>query len=63
MCQLCFVLTMLAQNRTITGTVNDQNGQPVANASVVVKGTTLGTVTNEVGTFSISVPASATTPP
>ena len=61
LCQLCIVFSMLAQNRTITGTVNDQNGQPVANASVVVKGTTLGTVTNEAGAFTISVPASATT--
>jgi len=55
------VFTLLAQNKVITGTVLDQNGQPVANASVVVKGTTVGTVTNTQGFYSISVPTSATT--
>src|SRR5690606_35038498 len=61
LCQLCVVFTLVAQNRMISGTVNDQNGQPVANASVVVKGTTIGTVTNEAGAFTLSVPTSATT--
>jgi TonB-dependent SusC/RagA subfamily outer membrane receptor len=60
LCQLCIVFTLLAQNKTITGTVTDQNGQPVSNASVVVKGTTVGTVTNTEGVFTLSVPASAT---
>lgn len=44
-----------SQSRTITGSVIDENNKPVANASVIVKGTTNGTVTNENGEFSITV--------
>jgi len=48
--------------RTVTGVVKDDSGKPVADASVVVKGTTLGTTTDAKGAFSISaVPASAKT--
>jgi TonB-linked SusC/RagA family outer membrane protein len=42
-----------AQNNTITGKVENENGQPVVGASVVVKGTTTGTATNSNGGFSI----------
>lgn len=54
---LCSLL-MLAQ-RTITGKVTDDKGNPVANASVLVKGSTKGTTTKADGTYSIDVPASA----
>jgi len=48
--------------RTVTGVVKDDNGKPVADASVVVKGTVLGTTTDTKGAFTInSVPASAKT--
>ena len=49
-----------AQNRAIRGTVVDQNGVPVIGASVIVDGTTIGTVTDMDGNFSLSVPAGAT---
>lgn len=39
-----------------TGTVTDQNGQPLPGVSVIVKGTTIGTVTDANGNYSISVP-------
>src|SRR5690606_7091986 len=52
---------LLAQQRTITGKVTDDSGSPVANASVVVKGTTIGTVTRQDGTYTLQVPANATT--
>jgi hypothetical protein len=48
-----------AQNRTITGQVVDDKGSGIANASVVVKGTSVGTVTNVNGSFSLSVPSNA----
>ena len=48
-----------AQNKTVAGKVMDENGAPVINASVVARGTTTGTSTNEKGEFSLSVPASA----
>lgn len=54
---LCSLL-MLAQ-RTITGRVTDDKGNPIANASVLVKGTTKGTTTKTDGSFSIDVSASA----
>jgi len=51
-----------AQTRNVTGTVIDEYGDPVIGASVLVKGTTLGAVTNLDGQFTINnVPASATT--
>ncbi|MCO5237212.1 MAG: TonB-dependent receptor [Chitinophagaceae bacterium] len=42
-----------AQTKTITGTVIDEQGSPVANASVMVKGASTGTKTDESGNFSI----------
>ena len=47
--------------RTITGIVNDQTGQPMVGASVVVKGTSKGVVTDLDGKYSLEVPANATT--
>ena len=43
--------------KSVTGTVHDATGVAVANASVTVKGTTVGTSTDENGTFSLIVPA------
>jgi hypothetical protein len=41
---------------TITGTVRDQNGNPIPGATISVPGTTIGTATDLDGKFSISVP-------
>jgi TonB-linked SusC/RagA family outer membrane protein len=49
------VQSLLAQNKTLTGKVTDNNGAPVAGASVMVKGTDNGTFTAQDGTFSLSV--------
>lgn len=46
--------SMLAQ-RTVTGTVSDQNGDPLLGASILVKGTTTGTITDIDGAYSINV--------
>lgn len=56
---LLLSMQLLAQNRTITGRVTDANGAPIPNASVQVKGTTVGTITGSDGTFSLAVPATA----
>lgn len=50
-----------AQNKTVTGKVTDGSNAPLAYVTVSIKGTTLGTLTKEDGTFSISVPPTATT--
>ncbi|MEP6628361.1 MAG: carboxypeptidase-like regulatory domain-containing protein, partial [Ginsengibacter sp.] len=58
---LFFTGQLMAQNRTITGTVVDGLENGVSNVSVVVKGTTIGTTSNENGAYSLSVPSSTKT--
>jgi TonB-linked SusC/RagA family outer membrane protein len=41
----------------IKGKVTDENGNPVAGANVIVKGTNEGTTTNEIGEFELSTSA------
>jgi len=48
---------MMAQ-RTVTGVVADGSGEPLIGANVLVKGTTLGTITDIDGSFSLEVPDS-----
>lgn len=45
-----------AQNRQISGTVKDSNGEPVIGAAVLVPNTTNGTSTDVDGRFTFSVP-------
>ncbi len=49
------------QKREISGSVKDTKGLPLPGVSVVVKGTTTGTVTDNDGKFSFTVPADAKT--
>ena len=42
-----------AQQKTISGTVNDENGAPLPGATVVVDGTTRGVTTDFDGNFSM----------
>ncbi|MBN9349778.1 MAG: SusC/RagA family TonB-linked outer membrane protein [Chitinophagaceae bacterium] len=44
-----------AQQRRVTGTITDSKSAPVSNASVMLKGTNVGTTTDAGGNFSISV--------
>ena len=44
-------------NVTVSGTVVDENGEPILGAGVVVKGTTNGTTADLDGRFSLTVPA------
>lgn len=44
-----------AQNRTISGVVKDDTGQPVPGASVTIRGTGLGVAADNAGAFKISV--------
>ena len=50
---------MAVQARVISGTVKDATGETIISASVVVKGTTLGTVTDFDGNYSLDVPDDA----
>jgi hypothetical protein len=49
------------QQREITGKVTDTSGEPLPGATVMVKGTTIGTVTDANGNFSLRIPANAQT--
>jgi TonB-dependent starch-binding outer membrane protein SusC len=55
------VYTALSQSRTITGKVSDENGNPVVNATVQLKGMNQGTTTGPDGNFSLSVSGNART--
>ncbi len=61
----CFILSMglaIAQTTKVKGVVLDDSGEPIAGASVMVKGNTaIGTVTNIEGVFNLDVPTSAKT--
>lgn len=58
MCGLAlFTMQVLAQSRTVSGKITNEQGVPIPNASVIIKGTTVGTTTNADGAFSLSVPA------
>ena len=48
------------QQSRISGTVVDAQGEPIPGASVIVKGTTTGTMTDATGVFTLSVRTGAT---
>ncbi|HPF52327.1 MAG TPA: TonB-dependent receptor [Draconibacterium sp.] len=51
------VCTIYAQAKQITGTVtSSDDGSPIPGVSVVIKGSSLGTITNADGEFSLNVP-------
>jgi TonB-linked SusC/RagA family outer membrane protein len=49
------------QKREISGTIKDSKGLSLPGVSVVVKGTTVGTITDTNGKFTLSIPADANT--
>jgi len=63
---LCFVLMMVvgitclrAQDRQISGKLQDEQGQAIAGANVVIKGTSRGTTTGATGEFQLTVPGAS----
>lgn len=59
----CFsIATVMGQQRTISGKVTiAENDKPLPGASVVVQGTTVGTSTDEQGSFQLDIPSDADT--
>jgi len=49
-----------AGSRTITGTVVDQNGEPVLGAGILILNTTVGTISDLDGSFTLNVPEGIT---
>ena len=63
-CLFIAVGLVTAQTQTVTGNVtSEEDGQPVVGATILVKGTTIGTVTDIDGNFTLpnNVPSSAKT--
>ncbi len=55
---LCSNLLLLAQNKTVSGTVTEEDGTPLAGVTVTLQGATkTSATTNKDGKFSIQVPA------
>ncbi|WP_293011209.1 TonB-dependent receptor [Mongoliibacter sp.] len=61
-CSMLFLITLLlygnqaqAQVTNITGTVTEENGEPIIGATIQLKGTAIGTVTDLDGSYSIEV--------
>ncbi|GAB3415714.1 SusC/RagA family TonB-linked outer membrane protein [Niabella aquatica] len=52
----CMAMLSHAQQRTVSGTVTDEQGAPLAGVSYIVKGTNTGGVTTASGAFSVAVP-------
>lgn len=50
-----------AQGRTITGKVIDEQGEAIPGVSILVKGTTTGTITDVNGDFTLNLPTNAQT--
>ena len=55
----CFSI-LKAQNLSLKGSIKDESGSGLPGASIVVKGTTLGVVTDNEGNFSLEAPKGGT---
>lgn len=54
---LLAISQLAAQTRKITGRITNAAGAPVPNASVLIRGTSAGTTSDETGSFTLTVPA------
>ena len=51
---LCMALTLFGQTQTITGSISDENNNPIAGANILIKGKVTGTVSSAEGTFELT---------
>lgn len=54
-------LSAMAQTKAVTGTILDENNQPVSGATISVKGTQTATLSGDDGSFNLTVPANTKT--
>ncbi len=52
---LFFLITIVVASAQVTGTVTDASGEPLIGATIVIKGTSDGTITEVDGTYSLNV--------
>ena len=53
---LCGALTTLLSQKSISGTVLNNKGEPLVGANIVLKGTTMGVITDIDGHYAINIP-------
>jgi TonB-dependent starch-binding outer membrane protein SusC len=58
---LLFAVGIAIAQRTVTGTITDQKNEPMVGASVLVKGTTTGVISDIDGRYILNVPAGGIT--
>lgn len=51
----------VAQKRIVKGIINDENGEPMIGVSILVKGSSIGTITNLNGEYTLEVPSGSKT--
>ncbi len=56
-----FTVGFALAQRTVSGTITDDGGEPLIGASILVKGTSSGTVTDIDGSYSVDLPDGSTT--
>ncbi|MEN7549363.1 TonB-dependent receptor [Rapidithrix thailandica] len=62
LCSMCLVHTVYAQDKTINGKVTAaEDGSPLPGVNIMVKGTSVGAISDIKGEYKISVPSEATT--
>lgn len=57
-----FSLPSMAQQRIVQGTITDEGGEALIGVSLLIKGTTTGTITDIDGNYSIQVPDAVNSP-
>ncbi|OXG03103.1 TonB-linked SusC/RagA family outer membrane protein [Flavobacterium araucananum] len=57
---LLFSVIAIAQDVTVSGTINDESGLPVPGATILIKGTSKATASDFDGKFQITVPSNGT---
>jgi hypothetical protein len=56
----CIVSSAISQERLVSGTLTDEYGEPIPGVNILIKGTTIGTVSDLDGKYSIGAPMGAT---
>ncbi len=54
---ICSVLTTLLAQKNITGTVFNDKNEPLVGANIILKGTTLGAISDIDGKYEINIPS------
>ena len=56
-CMICSVFTTLLSQKTITGIVFNDKNEPLVGANIILKGTTIGAISNIDGKYEIDIPS------